>query len=130
MNSLAPDSTEVLAGIVGMWDAYMGAQWQPGDIYSLDLVRQLRASGRQASRSTVGKWLRDMAERGELIEVRNVIHPVHKRRCTVYRKPARTPAVSQPSAPSLSEVPADNDDAGKRRPTGKGVLRVSPKSRK
>lgn len=95
MNSSAPDSTEVLSDLISRWDDYIGSQWHDGDIYSLDLVRALRAAGRTASRSTVGKWLRELAERGEYVEVQNVIHPVNKRRCTVYRqvKPAALPAL-------------------------------------
>lgn len=98
-------NTEVISDLVGRWDAYIGEEWQAGDIYSLDLVRALRAAGRTASRSTVGKWLRELAERGEYVEVQNVIHPVNKRRCTVYR-PVRAPAAlpALPAAPGSDGV--------------------------
>lgn len=111
-----------------MWDDYMGARWQPGDIYSLDLVRQLRASGRQASRSTVGKWLREMAERGELVEVPNVIHPINKRRCTVYR-PVRKPT----QVPAMPAASGGNGTDGRRDGGGlhqSSLPAASPRNRK
>lgn len=117
MNSSAPDSTEVLSDLISRWDDYIGSQWHDGDIYSLDLVRALRAAGRTASRSTVGKWLRELAERGEYVEVQNVIHPVNKRRCTVYR-PVRAPA-ALPALPAA----AGTDDTNVRRGPGVGVLK-------
>lgn len=110
MNSLAPDTTEILSDLAAEWIAHQGQQWRPGDIYAGDLYETLKATGQPASRSTLSKWLHDRAERGELIEIDGVIHPVKKRRCTVYRRP---PALS-----ALRESPGGDGAAQRAAPRG------------